>query len=202
MAERIRLFISVEMPEEVKARIARELFFLKDSGADVKWVAPEKFHLTLKFLGYVDGERVEEIAGVLSRTAEDAKPFDVEFYGTGAFPSTKNPRVVWVGVKDPSAGLHDLALRIEDALSVAGFEREDKPYSAHLTLGRLKSRRNLDGLLARLATLREASFGKINVADIYVMKSDLKPTGSVYTALRAIGLGKRQIQNTTGETTR
>ncbi len=193
----IRSFIAVNLPEELKEKIGAEIPYLKDSGADVKWVDPESMHITLKFLGYVPEEKIDQVAFVAAGVAREIRPFELIFRGTGAFPAETAPRVVWVGVEDPSGMLMELQKRLEEALSGLGFEKEGG-FNAHITLGRVKSPKNRQALAGRLATLRGSLFGKIKVENIHLMKSELRPGGSLYSALSQIKLGPEENKNEGG----
>jgi 2'-5' RNA ligase len=180
---RIRCFISIEFPEGLKASIARQTGFLREGeGRDIKWVSPGSLHLTLKFLGYVPEERIEEIGVLLTGAVKGSKPFALQVAGTGVFPSERRPRVIWLGIKGPDS-LLKLRQSVEDALEKAGFEKGAEAFSPHLTIGRLKSPRPVLGLVSALSTLKETVFGNIMVGNICLMKSELRPSGSIYTKI-------------------
>ncbi|MDA8168322.1 MAG: RNA 2',3'-cyclic phosphodiesterase [Nitrospiraceae bacterium] len=185
----IRCFVSIEIPEDVKAVIEAETARLRRSGADVKWVAAKNLHFTIKFLGDVPEEKLPELALLLAGSVRDTGPFEMELYGTGVFPGERSPRVVWIGVRD-TVKMDDVRLNVENTLEKAGGSpRERKPFVPHLTLGRVKSLRGRPGLLEGLATLKDILFGKIMVENIYLMRSELKPGGPEYSVLKKIPFG-------------
>ncbi len=209
MPDSVRCFVAVELPEELKARIAEETAFLKKSKADVKWVQPENLHLTLKFLGQVPEVRIPELAGLLKEAVRDMKkqqkPYEVEVAGAGVFPGPGSPRVFWLGIRDPQMLLAGLARSVEEKLGKAGFGQQEKgAFVPHLTLGRLREDRPSPGrgkggpaggsggreearkLAMELATLEDTLFGKIKLENISLMRSELGPGGARYSRLATI----------------
>jgi len=187
----VRSFIAVNLPVELKEEIERATAPLRASGADVKWVVARNLHITLKFLGYVPEEDLKKIEKAAAKVVRGSSPFEIEFSGIGSFPErTKSPRVVWVGVKDTSGGgLERIQRELEASLKELGFEPEGR-FSPHITLGRVKSRRNTADLLRALTTLRDALFGKIKVEKIDLMRSDLAPSGAEYSIIKEIRFGQ------------
>ncbi len=185
---KIRTFIAVDVPEDIKEKIFEvEKELIKSAGEGVKWEGIEKFHITLKFLGDVNEEAIDSIYNVLSESLTGFGKFSIIYKGVGAFPDLKKPRVIWVGCEDPSGKLFDLQKIVEDKMNELGFEKEEKEYHPHITLGRVKSPKNLGGLIKKIESINfEAGAGE--VAEVLIMKSDLKPSGSVYTVLRKIKL--------------
>ena len=187
MVTEIRTFVAIDVPEEVRQEIRDFQAPLKRMGADVKWVRPESIHITLKFLGNVAENRVGEITEALAGCVSGIAPFRVIVAGTGMFPGAQLPRVLWVGVKDGAEALSVLASRIDESLSGLGFDREKRKYSAHLTIGRVRSPRGFQPVAEAIcAATFEA--GVVGAGEIVLVKSDLKPTGAVYTALERIKL--------------
>lgn len=186
----LRCFVSVEMSDELKARIGEQTLPLRQSAAkNVKWTPAENLHLTLKFLGDVDAEDIPRISGLLAEAARPVRPFEMSLFGAGVFPSPKSPRVVWIGVRD-AEHLKGLAREVEDALEKAGFRREPRAYVPHLTLGRVRAGRGAaDELIRGLATLRDVLFGNIVVKNICLMQSELRPEGARYRRLGEMPLG-------------
>jgi len=183
----IRTFIAVDVPDVIRDGIARLQSDMKRYRADVKWVRPESIHITLKFLGDVQVDRIDGMAQAIKESVEGVDSFPVSVGGTGMFPGARRPRVFWVGVKEGAGVLSDLALRIETALNKLGFEKEKRKYSAHLTIGRVRTPKGIQPVVeAMRSTTFEA--GVFEVDEIVLMKSDLKPTGAVYTALRTVKL--------------
>jgi len=183
----IRTFIAINLPDSVRERIAEFQAKLKQDRADVKWVRPESIHITLKFLGDVEEEKMDGVAQAVQRSVEGMSAFTVSVEGTGTFPNDRRPRVLWVGVEEGAEKLADLAMNLDRELSGLGFEGEKRKYSAHLTIGRVRSLNRMDGTVESMRALGFEGEA-FEVRDVVVMKSDLQPTGAVYTALRRINL--------------
>jgi 2'-5' RNA ligase len=183
----IRTFICIELPDEIRDRIGALQDRLKHVSADVSWVRPAKIHLTLKFLGDVGALKIARVCAAVENAIQGEEAFPIEVGGTGCFPSAQNPRILWIGVASPSDKLKQLQTSIEKTLEAMAFARENRPFSAHLTLGRVKSRLNARRLVEELA---EAGSEKLSfqVSKIAVMRSDLKAKGAVYTPLASIPL--------------
>ncbi len=182
----VRLFISVSLPGELKERIAAFQQQLRRLDGDIRWARPETMHLTLKFLGDVESGRVSSLKQALEKAATEISPFTVRLAGTGRFPMKGRPRVLWIGIDEGADELAGLARGIDDQLAALKFPGEEHPYSAHITLGRVRSERRIDTILAAL----EGGFpgGEFIVDSIHLMKSDLLPEGARHTALSSIQL--------------
>src|SRR3989338_5342197 len=135
----MRTFIAIELSEEIRNTLAQIQSHLKYASADVKWVEKDNIHLTLKFLGEVDEERCEKIKSILDEIASQTKQFEISLKDLGAFPKIDYPRVVWVGLDKGITESKELAERIDAALSEIGFQKETRPFAAHLTIGRVRS---------------------------------------------------------------
>ena len=187
----IRTFIAIDLPPPVQKAldgIGREF---RETDAPVSWVKPERIHLTLKFLGDVAPEMIPEIASALERIASATVPFRLQAASCGAFPTIKQPRVVWVGLRGDAEPLGKLQKLVEDAMVPFGFAPEDRPFRPHLTLGRVKGRQHMralqDALLARQAFETEA----FDVVEVVLYKSELRPEGARYTPLHRAGFAGR-----------
>jgi 2'-5' RNA ligase len=184
----LRCFISIELPEALKGEIASLTEDLRDAGADARWIKAENLHLTLKFLGNIPEETLPGIEESLKKAVRTHMRFKLRFSGAGVFPGRKRPRVVWIGIQD-SDRLVGLQQDVESSMAELGFEAEGRPYSPHLTLGRLKSPRRRDVLLEELDVLSEEEFGEVEVTEVALMRSTLRPTGAEYSRLCGIPLG-------------
>ncbi len=186
-SETIRTFISLELPGSVKQAVEGLKEHLMASGGDVKWVKIQGLHLTLKFLGQIPSEKVPAITGALDPIAVRERLFKVTLKGVGAFPSLRNPRVVWVGLEGDNR-LARLQSYVEDAITRLGFESETRPFKPHLTLGRVRSPRRRQALIDALESKAAWESGTCELSEISLMKSELKPGGVVYTPLWSKGL--------------
>jgi 2'-5' RNA ligase len=188
----MRLFIAVNLDENLRQAIAEAEGRLRASGADVKWVAPESIHITLKFLGWVDDARIPEVRQALAAALHGATGFRLALEGIGSFPTPTAPRVVWVGVKDGREGLAALAERVEAAMEPLGFEREARAFSPHVTIGRCKSPQGRERLVTAMREERDRQFGEMEVRRVDLMRSDLRPTGPIYTSQREFDLASAE----------
>jgi 2'-5' RNA ligase len=191
----IRSFLAIELPEAIRRKIEEVQKDLKLSHADVRWVSPEKIHLTLKFFGSIDESRIDPIVKSIGGPTQTSSPFSLAVRGMGAFPRLKNPRVIWMGLVDEKEILPSFQRELEKELRKIGFESEDRPFHPHLTLGRMKSNQGRDELIGRMEKYREEQFGDFQVEKVVLFKSDLRPSGPIYTPLKELrlGLGDKEI---------
>jgi 2'-5' RNA ligase len=183
----LRLFIAIETPQPIISQIAEIQAKLKKSGADVRWENPAKFHATMKFLGNTDEKLLPEIVTYTMGVAREAAPLQLRYVGLGCFPNNRNPRVIWTGIEDLKGNLAPLQEAVESALVPLGFQYEERRFHAHVTLGRLKSQAGIGSLLRVMDSITFESQPVI-IKEISLVKSELKPTGSVYTTLKLIPL--------------
>jgi 2'-5' RNA ligase len=185
-----RLFICVELPERERERLADLHALLRKPGARVSWVAPSNVHLTLVFLGDTPAARVADLAAGLDTAARGRAPFDLGLEGAGGFPSLERPRVLWVGVGGDLVELRVLQAAVAAAVRSLGCSFDEKPFSPHLTLGRVKDPRDpaLRLVSAQLATA-PLSLERFRVDQILLMRSELGPGGARYTILHRATLG-------------
>ena len=185
----IRSFLAIELPEAILRKIAEVQKELKLSHADVRWVNPENIHLTLKFFGNIDESRIDPIVKSLEGPIQTTPPFFLSIHGMGSFPHFKNPRVIWMGLLEGKEVLAALQKGMDAELKKIGFEPEERDFHPHLTLGRAKSNRGRDELVGRMEKYREEVFGNFRVERVILFRSDLKPSGPIYTLLRELKLG-------------
>jgi 2'-5' RNA ligase len=186
----IRSFIAIEVPPALKSRMEEILRELRRTDADVKWVRPEAVHLTLKFLGSIRPEDVERISLALSSVIAGGDPFEVRVQGMGCFPNPRNPRVVWMGVDRGKEELVSLQKAVEKKMSELSFPPEDRPFSPHLTLGRVRSPRGKAGLTQALEKHKGADIGIFQAREVILFRSELRPAGAVYTKLKEFPMKK------------
>ena len=191
--EILRTFIAIELDEPLRHAlgVAQNRLKRQTPPGSVKWVAPDGIHLTLKFLGDTPAGRIAEIAGALRVACTRYAPFEVSVEGRGCFPNFRRPRVVWVAVRDRTQTLAPLQEAIERHVAPLGFPTEARGFSPHLTLGRIA--RNADSTAA--AAVGQAvensvveQIGVQRVAAVSLIKSELRPTGAVYTILASAPL--------------
>ena len=184
----IRSFLAIELPKAILKKVAEIQGDLKSSHADVRWVSPEKIHLTLKFFGNIEEERVEAIVSAIEDSVRQTQVFAIRAKGTGAFPHWRTPRVIWMGLIDGKGILIPFQKQLDTDLKGIGFEPEGRGFQPHLTLGRVNSSRGKEELIRRIERFREEDFGEIPVEKVILFKSDLRPSGPIYTPLREMRL--------------
>ncbi|MFH1305754.1 MAG: RNA 2',3'-cyclic phosphodiesterase [Candidatus Omnitrophota bacterium] len=178
----MRCFIALELSQKSRDEFSRITGILKASGVAVKWIAPKKIHLTLKFLGDVPKNKISAVTDKLKNIAAATPSFCITPESIGAFPGWSRPKAVWVGVGPGGDAVKDLAARIENAMKKEGFKKRDKPFSPHFTLGRIKIAKKTF-LLKKTANAITVTPVPVRISEVVLFKSDLTPTGAVYTPL-------------------
>ena len=183
----LRAFIAIEIPLPIRQAIFTQTESLRHElgPALVRWVSIDNLHLTLKFLGDVSPANVEMLAQMLTAGTLGCAPFLIQIGGFGAYPNSRRARVIWIGIQAPAA-LESLQRGIEAASARLGYEAEDRPFSPHLTIGRVKQQiSNADQQYVRAAVDRTkvGALGTAEITSVDLFKSDLQPSGAVYTRL-------------------
>jgi RNA 2',3'-cyclic 3'-phosphodiesterase len=184
----MRLFVAVNLPKREKDRIFRAARPLRERELPVKWVQPDRYHVSLKFLGEVQESRLDDVEGALEKVSASTAAMDLEVSGFGAFPTIRRPSVLWVGI-EPSPALRCLKQDVEWALSTCGFDRETRAFHPHITLGRADPEdgagafRGLDQLAADLDYE-----GEIKVRKVDLMRSHLSKDGAHYSVFSSAAL--------------
>ena len=194
----MRIFVGIDLDEEIRTKIARLLEGVRGFAADVRWVRPESLHITLKFIGEQKPEQVVAITERLQLV--EGKRAEVRFAGYGFFPTAKAPRVFWIGIQ-AGPELVELASGVDSALAELQIPREERPFSPHLTLARggrgsgSPKWRKGDGpnsafaeLQKRLAAMSELDFGTMTAREFFLYQSQLSPGGSKYTKMQRFPL--------------
>lgn len=179
----IRTFIAIDIPEHTRSALETIEKKLQQAEAPVSWIKPDRIHLTLKFLGDVSPERIAEIQTLLRGIAASTRPFRLQPAGCGAFPTIKQMRVLWVGIRGDEGPLGQLHRQVDSAMASLGFQVEDRPFRAHLTLGRVKGRHSLRLLQETLTGLHNFEAEAFDVRDLVLYKSELRREGALYTPL-------------------
>jgi 2'-5' RNA ligase len=188
----LRAFIAVEIPAGIQSAIAHSTASLKNAlpKSLVRWVAPQNVHLTLKFLGDVSPTTLEHLADALKVEAASLGMFSMSVHGLGAFPTSRRARVIWIGLEAPHA-LEALRRGVEAAAAQLGYAAEERPFSPHLTIGRVgqnTSASDIQRIRTALEAAKVGTLGTLRVEAVHIFKSDLQPGGSVYTHLYALPL--------------
>jgi len=179
-----RVFCAIEVPQEVRARLTAHIETLRRRFPAVRasWTRDDKFHLTLKFLGEIPQERVENLSIAVTRAASSVAPFKLMIEGAGAFPQNGPPKVLWLGVTDVERGLTVLHTSLEAECVQEGFAKETRPFRSHLTIARI---RESYGARALASFHRESGFPAVEffVSELLVIRSELSSAGSKYTVV-------------------
>lgn len=189
--EQIRSFIAIELPEELKLELANLQVKLRTDKPRVKWVDHNGMHLTLKFLGNIPVNKIDDITRVMTESAANISPFKLTVGNLGVFPNLKRVQVVWVGLGGDLDGIRQLHKSLEDGLSKLGFDAEKRAFSPHLTLARVgneassEDREHFGGLISNTNFKTDKI---INVNGIVLMKSQLTSRGAIYTKIGSAGL--------------
>ena len=189
----MRVFVAIPVPSEAKSTLASavgQLSVLAPTG--VRWADPAGIHLMLKFLGNVESSRVPDVAAATARSAQETPPFQVRLSGLGVFPNERRPRVLWTGVDAGVEHLRKLRDRLEKEMADLGFPREGRPFSPHLTLGRVRDRASQEELKrigAAMATVSPGPVAPWLVESAWLMQSHLAPDGATYSILATAPLG-------------
>lgn len=189
----IRSFVAVELPSALRAQLAQVSRQLASSipREAVRWVRPEGIHLTLKFLGDVSPGQLPAIQGLAAKAAGRAQACVCTVRGLGCFPDPRRPRVIWVGVEEPTGSLAALQQALEQGLAELGFAREGRAFNPHLTLGRVRPEAGSAAAQIRLAieAAGEVELDRVEARSICLVRSDLRPGGAVYTRMGEFVLG-------------
>ena len=203
--EGFRGFVAIALPDEIRSRCARLMTSLRGEARQVSWVKPGNLHLTLKFLGNTRPSQAERLLASLAHKAMKLSPFEVVLGGLGVFPTFRRPRIIWLGVSEGAGSLEELAAKVEGAAAKAGFSRESRRFSPHLTLGRVKMARRRSGksstqtlseqrvgedLQALLGRSDPGALGRFTVREVVLIESRLSPGGSLYTPRGQVKLGR------------
>ena len=185
--EVFRMFIAADISDaqrtaaaDLVARLKKGIQFTK---ARPSWSRVEGMHLTLKFMGDVDSTRVGEIGEAVAPAAVGVAPFAVSVGGLGVFPNARQPRVLWIGVKEGAKVLCDLQARIDRALRPLGFDPENRAFHPHLTLARIKALSGVEALMDVVQSHKDSGLGTAQIDRLTLYRSQLAPEGSTYTVL-------------------
>jgi len=193
----LRAFIAIEIPVSIQDVIHGQTVTLRQAldPSLVRWVPAHNIHVTLKFLGDVSPANTEMLNQMLIQEAGQQPEFEIHVSGIGSFPTSRRPRVIWVGLHAPAA-LESLQRGVEASAARLGYAPEERPFSPHLTIGRVRQNLSADGLQKIRNSLERTQVGDLGSAKIdsvHLFKSDLQPGGSLYTKLFSAPLRKQQL---------
>ncbi|MDD1774796.1 MAG: RNA 2',3'-cyclic phosphodiesterase [Methanobacterium sp.] len=182
----MRAFLAVDLDKELHGKVCEVQDSLKESNATVKFVEEENLHFTCKFFGDISENREKRISASINDTLTDYIPFEINIKGVGVFPHPGYVRVIWLGLEN-SHYFSQIIKNLDDKFSNLGFKKE-KSYIPHLTIGRVKSAKNKDALVARIKELEDIEIGSMKVDKLVLKKSDLTPKGPVYSTIEEFKL--------------
>lgn len=190
----LRAFIAIELPQHLQEAIEKQTARLRQVlGTDlIRWVPAQNMHLTLKFLGDIASTHVDFLKQLLTREATQHSQFDLQIGGLGSYPNSRRPRVLWVGLHAP-ADLTSLQKSIEAGTTRLGYEQEERAFSPHLTIGRVRqniSPSELPKIRAAMDNIQLGNIGTARVDSVHLIKSELQPNQSIYTKLFSAPLSK------------
>ncbi|MHB1119990.1 MAG: RNA 2',3'-cyclic phosphodiesterase [Bellilinea sp.] len=181
-----RAFLAIELSQDIQLHLREVQQQLSEMGIRcVRWVSTNNIHLTLQFLGETPRAKLDQLTLQLKPVVAAQAVFSFQVQGLGAFPNTHRPRVIWIGLQAP-AGLATLQNVLENTVQSVGISVEDRPFSPHLTLGRVKREAapsEIQNLSLALDELKVGILGSITVKIVTLFRSDLHPDGPVYTAM-------------------
>jgi 2'-5' RNA ligase len=192
MAETVRTFIAIELPPQVRAHLADCQQRLQRAGGDVRWVRPDIIHLTLVFLGDVPADMLADLEAAVREAAAPFGVLTMRVQGAGRFPPRGLPRTIWIGIEDVSGGLAKLQAAIARATAAFAEKEEDRAYTPHLTLGRVKSPRGGRDLAGAIDAMAGTTGPSFEAREVTIFRSDLSPQGPTYTPLAQVPLSKKE----------
>lgn len=184
-----RLFFGIDIPEERKAALLDVVQEGRKRLRNVKWVPIENMHVTLKFLGNTPDALVGDVVRAAEASAAGIPALTLRLKGLGAFPSPSKPRIIWMGLEGDLAGLANLAELLGLHLQPLGFEEEERPFTAHVTLGRASERDERGSFLELYKKHERQEYGQFVATEFVLFQSDLTPRGPIYTPLERVKLG-------------
>ncbi len=190
----LRVFVAVVVPDVVRSALSSVQDDLRRRNVRARWVRPESIHLTLKFLGAIPVGHVPSVCGAMQTAVASHARFGTVVSGIGVFPSLRQPRVLWAGVSDRAKALATLRKDLDAQLAVLGFPKEDRPFRGHLTIGRFRAGADPGLSAAVLEGFRDAPFGDLEVRELTLFQSELKPGGPVYSVLGRAELGQKKAE--------
>lgn len=188
MSDDIRAFVALKLPENIISSVKLIQEDLKLYRFPVRWVRPEKLHLTIKFFGEIAEADIKKIGAAMNNCAVSYAPLSLSARGVGVFPSIARPRVIWAGISGEASSLLELRNDLEKRFEKIGFKKEDRPFKGHLTLGRFRERADSVKLVEALKKVRSFESGMFVAGELYLFKSDLRKEGPVYTELLNVPL--------------
>jgi 2'-5' RNA ligase len=190
----MRTFIAIDFPPEIIQKIEKIIAYFKTQTQDdtLKWVTANNLHLTIKFLGEIPDEKLDQVKAILTDSLRNQSVFNIKIEGLGMYPNEHNPRVIWLGITAEEA-LIDLHQTLDSALEAVDIKREKREFSPHLTIARVRrrtKRSKIKEIGETLSQFKVDSLGNIKVKEVILYQSELTPKGPIYTPLMTESLNK------------
>jgi RNA 2',3'-cyclic 3'-phosphodiesterase len=192
----VRAFVAINLPEDIIQQLGNQIESISSIMPQelIRWVRESNIHLTLKFLGNVTTDNLDEITKSMKDIAAQHAAFHFDITSFGCFPDIHSPRTLWIGIRESSGELLWIQSDLEDALAGLGFSRERRKFHPHLTIGRVKrhvGRNEISDLAQHLKQIKIGNLGTVQVDKIALMRSDLRPTGAVYNRISVAKLREK-----------
>ena len=188
MKNRIRTFIAVSLSSPVLSGIEKSMRTLQTDFEEVRWVEPKNLHVTLKFLGNISLNDLPQLIRTVTQCTSQTDSFDLTFQGFGVFPNRESPKTIWIGCREGSEELIQLAENIDEGLLSLGFPKEARRFSPHLTIGRVKKSIQGLSLMPVLDEQQNRLFGSCSVSEVQIFSSELTRRGPIYDELAVVPL--------------
>jgi 2'-5' RNA ligase len=191
-SNKIRAFIAVKIPEDLKIALQKIQEIFKDSGDRIRWVKPSGMHITLKFLGDIEVQNIPDIGREIEQACTGSSHFEIRLAGTGSFPDMKRPRILWAGIQEGAEEIKKIYKDLEPGLSRIGFIQERRPFRPHITLGRIKHIKDRERFKSRIMQNSEIQIGTMTADAVHLIESRLRPDGAVYSSQLVVSLGDKE----------
>jgi RNA 2',3'-cyclic 3'-phosphodiesterase len=191
MSDTIRTFIAISLPEHIIEEIGKMQKKVRKSGFKMRWVKPENIHITLKFLGDIHSQMIQPIVNCMDRCGKEHHFVQLFSKGIGVFPGLKRPRILWAGIDGETDALRAIQEQLDEYLRVTGLPKENRPFKGHLTIGRFKGRADSKKLLSVIKEFSVFETKSFSAETLSLYKSDLTPSGAIYTRIAAAPLQKQ-----------
>ncbi|MHC4871713.1 MAG: RNA 2',3'-cyclic phosphodiesterase [Planctomycetota bacterium] len=179
----LRLFIAIELDEDIRAELFEEIKYLKSHFPDIRWVKPENLHITMKFLGNVGENEIEDISAIMDSAAEKTPSFSAGIENLGCFPDTRHPRIVWAGCGQGNNEIKSIVGNLDEELKLIGYKPENRKFTPHITIGRVKRPSHAMGIEEIINDAQQIDFGLLDVSALTLFMSELKKEGPRYSAM-------------------
>lgn len=186
--QNLRLFLAIDIPSNIREELTKIQSQFKSLDLDASWVRPGNIHLTLKFLGNTEPEKIPQIVEVMNTCVNSIGPFSLSLTKIGGFPNLNRPRVLWVGLADSQGSLVSAQKNIDRNLSRLGYDTDNKPFFPHLTLARFKSPKGGQEIKHKIASFNMDENKPFTITSIKLYKSELTPRGAIYTSLHEFNI--------------